>query len=165
MNCAKCGKEILDKESSFCAYCGVPLDSKPKISELLPIAGILAIIAATFSVALGAIGIVYHQSYIAVYTSYGYDTSGSIGFLLFSAFAFISSVFGAAGGMMALTKKRFKFSVIGLLVMLASALFTFIAIWYYQYGYTEGILLSGISISAFSTASAVFVMHSKPEFT
>jgi hypothetical protein len=164
LNCAKCGKEILDKESSFCAYCGVPFDSKPKNTELTTAAGILATIAATFSAAVGTIGIVYYQSYIDYYTSYGYDTAGSIGFLLFAAFAFISSASGFAAGILTLTRKRFKISIAGILLMLASTVFTFIAAWYYQYGYTEGILLSGISIGAFSIASAVFVFKSKTEF-
>lgn len=165
LNCAKCGKEILDKESSFCAYCGIPFDSKPKSSDLATGAGILAIIAATFSGALGTIGIVNYQSYIAYYTSYGYDTSGSIGFLLFGVFALVSSIFGVAGGMLALTRKRFKFSVLGILLVLASAVFTFIAVWQYQYGYTEVMLLSEISMGVFSVASAVFVVKSKTEFT
>jgi hypothetical protein len=164
LNCAKCGKEILDKESTFCAYCGTPFNSKPK-KELTTAAGILAIIAAAFSAAVGTIGIVYYQSYMEYYTSYGYDTSGSIGFLLFATFAFIASAFGFAGGMLTLTKKRFKIAVAGTILMLASTIFTFIASWYYKYGYTEGILLAGISIGAFSIASTVFLITSKTEFT
>jgi hypothetical protein len=164
LSCAKCGKEILDKESSFCAYCGVRFDSKPLSSDLTTGAGILAIIAATFSIAVGVFGIIYYQSYVAYYTSYGLDSSGSVGFLFFLSFAFVSSGFGFAGGTLALAKKRFKFSVIGIILMLASALFTFIALWRYQYGYPEGILLSGISIGAFSLISALFVLRSKSEF-
>jgi DNA-directed RNA polymerase subunit RPC12/RpoP len=164
LSCAKCGKEILDKESSFCAYCGTRFDSKPQSSDLTTGAGILAIIAATFSIAVGVFGIIYYQSYVAYYASYGLDSSGSIGFLFFLSFAFVSSGFGFAGGMFALTKKRFKFSVIGILLMLASTLFTFIALWQYQYGYPEVVLLSGISIGAFSLASALFVVRSKSEF-
>jgi len=163
LNCTKCGKEIQDKTSSFCAYCGTPFDTKPK-KELTTAAGILAIIAAAFSAAVGTIGIVYYQSYIDYYTSYGYDTSGSIGFILFAAFAYIASAFGFAGAMLTLTKKRFKISVAGTILMLASALFTFIAVRQFEYGFTEGILLSGISIGAFSIISAVFTIKSKSEF-
>lgn len=163
-SCAKCGKEILDKESSFCAYCGTRFDSKPLSSDLTTGAGILAIIAATFSIVVGVLGILYYQSYVAYYTSYGLDSSGSIGFLFFLSFAFVSSGFGFAGGTLALAKKRFKFSVIGIILMLASALFTFIALWQYQYGYPDSILLSGISIGAFSLISALFVLRSKSEF-
>jgi hypothetical protein len=165
LECAKCGKEILDKKSSFCAYCGVPLSSKPQNTALTTVAGTLATIAAAFSAAVGTIGIVYYQSYINYYASYNYDTSNSIGFLLFAIFAFIASAFGFAGGILALTKKRFKISITGILLMLASTIFTFIAVWHYQYSFTEGILLSGISIGAFSIVSTVFTIISKTEFT
>ena len=163
-NCAKCGKEILDKESSFCAYCGTRFDSKPQSADLTTGAGILAIIAATFSIVVGVLGIIYNQSYVAYYTAYGLDSSVSMGFLFFLSFAFVSSGFGFVGGTLALAKKRFKLSVIGILVMFASAIFTFTVLWYYQYGYPEGILLPGISIIAFSLASAIFVVRSKSEF-
>ena len=165
MNCAKCGKEIRDEESSFCAYCGNPFDPKMKSADLATGAGILATIAATFSGAIGTIGIVTYQSSVAYYTSLGYDTSTYIGFLLLGVFALISSVFGVAGGMLALTRKRFNFSVLGILLVLASALFTFIVIERYQYGYTDVIMLSEISIVVFSLASAILVFKSKTEFT
>ena len=64
LSCANCGKEILDKESSFCAYCGTRFDSKPLGSDLTTGAGILAIIAATFSIGVGVLGIIYYQSYV-----------------------------------------------------------------------------------------------------
>jgi DNA-directed RNA polymerase subunit RPC12/RpoP len=164
LSCAKCGKEILDKESSFCAYCGTRFDSKPRSSDLTIGAGILAIIAATFSIAVGILGIIYYQSYITYCATYGLDTSSSIGFVLFLSFAFVSSAFGFVGGTLALAKKRLKFSVIGILLMLTSAIFTFIVLWHYQYGYPESLLLTGISISAFSLASAIFMVRSKSEF-
>jgi hypothetical protein len=165
LKCAKCGKEILDEESSFCAYCGTPFDSKVKSSDLATGAGILATIAATFSGAIGTIGIVNYQSSVPYYASLGYDTSTYIGFLFFGVFALISSVFGVAGGILALTRKRFKFSVLGILLVLASALFTFIVIERYQFGYTDVIILSEISIVVFSLASAILVIKSKNEFT
>jgi hypothetical protein len=165
LNCAKCGKEILDEESSFCAYCGNPFDSKVKSADLATGAGILATIAGTFSAAVGTIGIVTYYSSVSYYASLGYDTSTYMGFLLLGVFALISSVFGVAGGMLALTRKRFKFSVLGILLVLASVLFTLIVIEQYQYGYTDIIMLSEISIAVFSIASAILVVKSKKEFT
>lgn len=161
--CVKCDKEILDKESSFCAYCGVRFDSEAQSSDLTTGAGILAIIAATFSIIVGFFGIIYYQSYVVYYSSFG-DTSAAIGFLFFLIFAFVSSGFGFAGGMFALTKKHFKFSVLGLILMLASAVFTFIALWQYQYGYLEIIMLSGIATGTFSLTSVLFVIKSKSKF-
>ena len=164
LSCPKCGKKVLDEESYFCAYCGIPFDPKLRGSNLANEAGILAIIAAAFSGALGTIAFIHYQSYITYYASYGADASNAPGFLLFGAFALISSIFGAAGGMLTLTRKRFKFSVFGTLLMLASAIFTFIAIWRYQYGFPDTVLLSGIPIGAFSLASAVLLVKSKTEF-
>ena len=168
MNCAKCGKEILDEESSFCAYCGIPFDSKPQSNGLATGAGLLSIIAASFSAAVGAIGVVNYVSYLSsidYYSAYGYDASTFIGFLLFVIFAFIAAAFGFAGSALALTGKRIKISVLGTLVMFVSVVFTFVDIWYYDYGFSEGILLSGISIVALSIASAIFVIKSKNEVT
>ncbi len=86
MNCPKCGKEALDTESSYCAYCGVPFSSKLRNSELTTGAGILALIAATFSGALGTIGLNAYQSYISYYSAFAADTSNALGFLSFGAF-------------------------------------------------------------------------------
>jgi len=165
MACAKCGKEILDKESSFCAYCGASFDTKSSGSGLTIGAGVLAMVAAVFSVAVGFMGVNYYQTYIAYCASYGVDASGSFGFLLFASFAFVSSALGFAGGALALTKKRFMFSVTGMLVMLASALFTFVSLWRFGYGFIEGLLLPGISIIGFSILSTVFATRSRKEFS
>jgi hypothetical protein len=163
LNCTKCGKEILDEESSFCAYCGIPFDSKPQNTGLATGAGLLAIIAAAFSVAIGAIGVVNYLSYVDYYAAYGYDASTFIGFLYFGIVALIASAFGFAGSALALSGKRVKISVLGTIVMFASVVFTFVAVWYYDYGFSEGILLSGISIAALSIASAIFLVKSKKE--
>jgi hypothetical protein len=165
MTCAECGKPILDKESSFCAYCGVSFDSKPISSGLTNEAAILSIVAAVFSVAAGVIGLNYYQSYVTYYTVYGMDTSGSFGFLLFSSFAFVAAAVGFAGGMLALAKKRLKVIVTGMLVMLVSPVFTFVALWHFSYGFLESLLLPEISIIAFSITSIVFIVKSRANFS
>jgi hypothetical protein len=164
LNCANCGKEIQDETSSFCAYCGTPFDSKPK-KELTLAAGTLALIAASFSTAIGTIGVVSYQAYSNYYAAYGYDTSGAIGFILLAAFAFIAAAFGFAAGILTLTRKRLKLAITGTILMLASTIFTLIATWYYNYGYTEGILLATIPTGAFSIISTIFIITSKTEFT
>jgi len=163
--CTKCGKAILDKESTFCAYCGVPFDSKPRSSGFTGPAGILAIIAAVFSVVVGVMGINYYQQYVAYYTQYSMDTSGSFGFLLFASFAFVAAAVGFAGGMLALGKKRLMFSMTCMLVMLASGIFTFVCLWHFGYGFIETLLLPGISILALSIVGAVFAVKSKANFS
>ncbi len=164
MNCTNCGKEIQDETSSFCAYCGAPLNSKPK-KELTLAAGILALIAASFSAAIGTIGVVSYQAYTSYYASYGYDTSGAIGFLLLAAFAFPAAAFGFAAGILTLTRKRLKLAITGIILMIASTIFTLIVTWYYNYGYTEGILLATVPTGALSIISAIFIIKSKTEFT
>jgi hypothetical protein len=165
MTCAKCGKPILDRESSFCAYCGISFDSKSTSLGLTTATGILAIAAAVFSVAAGVIGLNYYQSYVTYYSTYGMDTSDSYGFLLFASFAFIAAAIGFAGGMLALAKKRFMVAVTGMLVMLASAAFTFVSLWHFGYGFLETLLLPGISIIAFSIISIVFAVKSRADFS
>ena len=163
MNCTNCGKEIKDETSSFCAYCGVPFDAKPK-KELTTVASILTLIAAAFSLAVGTIGVVSYDAYTSYYSAYGYDTSGAIGFLFIAAFAFVTSAVGFASGILTLSKKRFKIASIGPVIMLASTIFTVITTWHYNYGYTEGILLATVSIGAFSIIGTVFTILSKTEF-
>ena len=165
MTCAECGKPILDKQSSFCAYCGISFDSKPISSGLTNQAAILAIVAAVFSVAAGVSGLNYYQSYVRYYTTYGMNTSGSIGFLLFASFAFVAAAIGFVGGMLALAKKRLKVIVTGMLVMLASAVFTFVALWHFGYGFLETLLLPEISIIAFSITSIFFTVKSRADFS
>jgi hypothetical protein len=165
MTCAECGKPILDKESSFCAYCGFSFDSKPISSGLTNGAAILAIVAAVFSVAAGVSGLNYYQSYVAYYTAYGMDAYGSIGFLLLASFAFVAAAIGFVVGMLALAKKRLKLIVTGMLVMLASAVFTFVALWHFGYGFIDTFLLPEISIIAFSIISIVFTFKSRADFS
>ena len=164
MNCTNCGKEIQDETTSFCAYCGAPLNSKPK-KELTVVAGILTLIAASFSAAIGTIGAVSYPAYVNYYAAYGYDTSGAIGFLLLGAFAFIAAAFGFAAGILTLTRKRFKIAIAGTILVLASTIFTLIATRYYNYGFTEGILIATVPTVALSSISTIFIIKSKTEFT
>ncbi len=163
--CAECGKPILDKESAFCAYCGVSFDSKPRSLGLTIAAGILAILAAGFSVSSGVIGLNYYYSYVSYYTSYGMDTSGSYGFLFFVSFAFVATAIGLASGTLALARKRLKVATSGMLVMLASALFTFVVLWRFGYGFLEGLMLPGTSIVAFSIIGVVLAVNSRADFS
>jgi hypothetical protein len=164
LNCAKCGKEIQDKESNYCAYCGNPFDPKSKSVDLATEAGILASVAATFSGAVGIIGVLTYQSSVAYYSSMSYDTSSYIGFLLLGILGVISAVFGITGGTLSLLKKRFNISIFGILFVLAAALFSLIVITQYQYGYTDTIILSETSIVVFSILSAILVFKSKSAF-
>jgi uncharacterized membrane protein (DUF485 family) len=85
--------------------------------------------------------------------------------LYFSSFAFAAAAIGLAGGTLALARKRLMVATSGILVMLASALFTFVALWSFGYGFLETLLLPGISIIAFSIISVIFAIKSRTDFS
>jgi len=157
--------EVLDERSNFCAQCGNPFHSEDKGSDFVIAAGILAIIAAAFSITAGAIGITDYYSYATYYASVGRDMSVLMGFLLFGSFAFGSSVFGFAGGVVSLERKRFRLAVLGTVLVAASTVFTFVIVGRYGYGMGYGLLLSGIPPIALSLTSTFFLIMSKAAFS
>jgi hypothetical protein len=165
LNCADCGKEIIDEDSSFCAYCGNPFESKKNKTELLGGAAILIIIAATFTLALGVIGLMNYQATVAYYTSIGGDIAPYLGFLLFGLIDIILAIPGLLGGVSALFKRRYKFSFIAAILVLSSSLATFIIIEFYAYGYADIVLFSEIPILVFSILSILLINKSKSEFS
>jgi hypothetical protein len=165
LNCAECGKEIIDEDSSFCAYCGNPFDSKNNKTELLGGAAILLIIAATFALALGIIGLIIYYQATAVYSaSTAGDIAPYLGFLLFGLINIIMFIPGFLGGLSSLFKRRFKFSFIAAILVLCSSLATFIIIQFYAYGYIDIVLISEIPILVFSILSIFLISKSKVEF-
>lgn len=164
LNCVKCGKEIVDENSSFCAYCGNPFDSKKDKTELLVGAAILLIIAATFTAVIGVIGLVNYQATMAYINQVGGDASIYLGFLIFGIINLIAFIPGLMGGLFVLFKKRQKFSLISAIIVLSSALATILVIEYYAYGYADSVLFSQISIIVFSFLSIFLIKKSKTEF-
>ena len=164
MNCAKCGKEILIEESSFCAYCGNAFESKPNNSNLLVGSGILAIIAGAFSAAIGTIGIYTYLSAVAYFSAQGGDTQVYTGFLFLGIFAAVAAALCLSGGMLALSKKHFKISVLGPVLALASSIFTLAIVQLFGYGYTDVIILIEISVMIFSIISTTLLTKTRTEF-
>ena len=164
MNCPNCGKEILDEDASFCPKCGESLEpideTKQKRTDLVLAAAILSIIAATFSAGLGYISV---YQYVTLVSYYG--SSILLGFLILGILGIVASAFGLAGGMFMLKRKRFKVSMLGVILLLVSVVGNYITLQHYQYGFTEIILLSQISIIIFSILSGVLIFTSKTEFT
>ncbi len=141
------------------------MNVESKNSDFLSNAGILAVIAAAFSVTSGFVGLLTYQSYIAYLSYYGADASAAIGFLLFASFAVASSIFGFAAAMFSFTRKRFNLAVFGTLLMCASAVFTFIAVWQYGLGFSDGMLVSGVPTLALALASTILLVKSKNAFS
>jgi len=164
LNCPNCGKEILDEDASFCPKCGESLEpideTKQKRTDLVLAAAILSIIAAAFSAGLGYISV---YQYVTLVSYYG--SSILLGFLILGILGIVASAFGLAGGMFMLKRKRFKVSMLGVILLLVSVVGNYITLQHYQYGFTEIILLSQISIIIFSILSGVLIFTSKTEFT
>ena len=164
LNCVECGKEIVDETSSFCAYCGNSFDSKKNKLELISSAAILLIIAATFTAAMGIISLINYQATADYFSQVGGDISVYFGFLIFGIINVIACIPGLIGGLFTLFKKRYKFSLISAIVVLGSALVTFMIIEYYAYGYADSVLILEISILVFSFLSIFLINKSKMEF-
>ena len=163
MNCPNCGKEILDEDAAFCPKCGEPLGPEDEMlqnqTDLVLAAGILTIISAAFSSGLGYIGI---YQYVSLLSYYGHDLLQ--GFLILGVFGIVASAFGLAGGVFMLKRKRIKVSMLGVILLLASVVVTYITIQHYQYGFTDILLFSEISIFILSILSGILVFTSKTEF-
>jgi len=164
LNCEKCGQKILDENSSFCAYCGVRFGPKPSNPSFIANAGILAVIAASFSVAGGVVGLTSYQSYIAYFTAYGMDASGALGFLPFVVFGFVAAAFGFVAAAFSFKGSRFKLTILGTSLMCVSVVFTLITLQFFGLGYTEGILVSGLPTLALALTSMFLLVKSKTSF-
>jgi len=174
LNCPYCDKEILDEEATFCPKCGKSLapeceleqnsvDVPQKRSDLVLAAAILSIVAAAFSAGLGYVAIYQYMSLIP-YSAY-YSDDVLQGFLILGAQGIVASAFAIAGGMFMLKRKYLKISMLGVILLVVSVFGTYITIQHYQYGFTEIVLLSEISILIFSILSGILLLTSKAEFT
>lgn len=163
MSCPNCGEEILDEDVSFCPKCGEPLEPEYEIqqkrTDLVLAAAMLTIIAAAFSSGLGYISIYQYISLLSYYSH-----SLLQGFLFLGIFGIVSSAFGLVGGMVMLKRKYIKVSMLGVILLLVSVLVSYITIQHYQYGFTDILLFSEISIFIFSIVSGVLIFSSKAEF-
>jgi hypothetical protein len=171
LNCPNCGKELTDEDADFCPKCGKSLapegeiqqdsiDVQPKSTDLVLAAGILTLISAAFSSGLGYITL---YQYMSLLSYYGHDLLQ--GFLIMGVFGFVASAFGLAGGLFMLKRKRMKFSMIGVILLVASVFVNYLFIQYYQYGFSDVLLFSEVSIFILSIWSGVLVFSSKAEFT
>jgi len=164
LNCPNCGKEIIDEDATFCPKCGEPLEPEDEIqqkrTDLVLAAGILTIIAVAFSSGLGYIAI---YQYVSLLSYYGHSLLQ--GFLILGVFGIVAAAFGLAGGIFMLKRKRIKVSMLGVILLLVSVVGNYITIQHYQYGFTDILLFSEISILIFSILSGILVFTSKDEFT
>ena len=171
MNCPNCDKEITDEDATFCPKCGKSLapedetqqdsmDMQQKSTDLVLAAGILSLVSAAFSSGLGYIAI---YQYMSLLSYYGHELLQ--GFLIMGIFGTAAAAFGLAGGIFMLKRNRIKLSMLGIILMVASVFVNYIAIQHYQYGFTDILLFSEITIFVLSILSGALVFSSKTEFT
>ncbi len=170
MNCPYCDNEIVTEDAIFCPKCGKSLapeeemhqesiEVQQKQPEFVLVAAMLTIIAAAFSAGLGYTAVYQYISYVSYY-----DISILLGFLILGILCIVVSAFALAGGVFMLKRKYIKISMLGVILLLVSVVVNYIIRQHYQYGFTEIVLLSEISIVIFSIISGIFVATSKDEF-
>ena len=175
MECSNCGKEIIDENSSYCAYCGNPFDSTKQIVKLSNSSATFLIFSSVFTLVLGVIGILNYQAAPANYAANAqyYASIGLteadflanyLGFLFFGILNVAVFVPGFIGGLSTLFKKNYKLSLISSIIVFCASIASLIIIWFYEYGYSDIVLFSEIPIFVFSILSTYLVIKSKREF-
>lgn len=167
MNCPYCGNEIIYEDATFCPKCGKslePADEIPKKrTDLVLVAAMLTIISAAFVASIGYIGVYQYTTLIDYYGSS--RASEFLGFLIFGIADIIGAVLALVGGIYMLKRKHLKISVLGVIFLLVSVLVNYIIIIRYNYGFTDILLFSEVTVLIFSILSGVLIFTSKAEFT
>ena len=174
LNCPYCGNEIVYEDAIFCPKCGKSLapdgeleqnsvDMPQKRADLVFAASILTIIAATFIASIGYIGVNQYNTLIDYYGSS--MASEFLGFLIFGVADILCAVFAVVGGMFMLKRKHLKISILAVISLLVSVFVNYITIVQYQYGFTDIMLFSEVSVFIFSILSGILIFTSKAEFT
>jgi len=140
-----------------------PLHLKKKQPELVFVAAVLTIIAAVFIASIGYLGVYQYKSLLDYYGSA--MASEFRGFLIFGVVDIIGAAFALVGGMFMLKRKRLKISFLGVVSLLVSVFVTYITVIQYQYGFTDILLFSEVSVFIFSILSGIVLFTSKTEFT
>ena len=154
MNCPYCDNELEYEDATFCATCGKSFEEdneniseivSDKKTDLLLIAGLLAIISATFIASLGYLGI---YQYLALVDYYGSELASEFqGFLIFGIIDILSAIFSFIGSVFILKRKNLKISIFGFIFPIISVISTYLTIDQFQYGFTENVtIFSAISV-------------------
>jgi hypothetical protein len=161
LKCPNCGEDILDEEATFCPNCGVSLklQLQPQRSDYVLASAILALIAGSFTGAMGYIALYQYTELISLY-----DFSLIIGFLIFGVIGVISCAFAISGAAFMLKRKFFIFSILGAIFPAISAFVTFITVIQYEYGFTDTLIFSQIATIILAILSAILLFKSRNEF-
>jgi DNA-directed RNA polymerase subunit RPC12/RpoP len=153
LKCPHCGKEISDEDATFCPYCGEPIESRPKSSDIVLAAAILTIVAAAFSAGSGYGALNQYATLAPLY-----DFSLISDYLIVGIIDIITFVIAIAGAILMLKRKIIIVSIIGAVIPLAAVFSPYLVVPQYQYGIVE------VAIIIFAILSTIFVIASRDEF-
>jgi hypothetical protein len=173
LNCPYCDAEIGNEETTICPNCGKSLeveDNLPKESiditqkqtDLVLAGAIFTIISAVIVISVGFIGVYQYLAWVDYYQST--VPPQYLGFLVFGISDIVFGLVAIMGGVFILKRKSFKVSILSIISLLASVIGTYIIIAQYQYGFTEILVLSEVSVFILSILSGALIFSSKTEF-
>jgi len=173
LNCPYCGNEIIYEDATFCPKCGKSLASEDELqqnsiqmqqkrTDLVLVAAMLTIISAVFIASIGYIGVYQYQALVDYYGSS--MASEFLGFLIFGVADIICAVFAVVGATFMLKRKRLKISILGIVLLLVSVVVNYITVIQYQYGFSDILLFSEVSVFIFSILIGTLIFASKAEF-
>jgi hypothetical protein len=164
MKCPNCNEEILDEEATTCPNCGASLELQPQPqkqrSDYVLASAILAMIASSFT---GAMGYIALYQYTSLLSRYGFSLI--VGFLIFGVIGVVSCAFAISGAAFMLKIKFFIFSMLGAIFPAISAFVTFITVIQYGYGFTDTLIFSQIATIILAILSPILLFKSRNEFT
>lgn len=173
MNCPYCGNEIIYEDATFCPKCGKSLASEDELqqnsiqmqqkrTDLVLVAAMLTIISAVFIASIGYIGVYQYQALVDYYGSS--MASEFLGFLIFGVVDILCAVVAVVGATFMLKRKRLKISILGIVLLLVSVVVNYITVIQYQYGFSDILLFSEVSVFIFSILIGTLIFASKAEF-
>lgn len=173
MNCPYCGNEIIYEDATFCPKCGKSLASEDELqqnsiqmqqkrTDLVLVAAMLTIISAVFIASIGYIGVYQYKALLDYYGSS--MASEFLGFLIFGVVDILCAVFAVVGATFMLKRKRLKISILGVVLLLVSVFVNYITVIQYQYGFSDILLFSEVSVFIFSILIGTLIFASKAEF-
>jgi hypothetical protein len=111
---------------------------------------------------VGFIGIYQYLAWVDYYQSA--ITPQYLGFLIFGISDIVFALIAIMGGVFMLKRKGFRVSILSIISLLVSVIGTYVIIAQYQYGFTEILVLSEVSVFVLSILSGALIFSSKSEF-
>ena len=170
LSCPKCGRQIRDEDAVYCPFCSSVLKAGAVRHTDFPIAGgVLLILAASMCLLAGMVAMASFIS--SVQSGYYYDYPGQWRYYaprywdLFAAtFGLVAFVYGLAGGILSVKRRKFAHCVAGGLLTILEGFAVVFA--FAQPNPTVWIIgvLFGAPVIILSTPALLFVSISKEEF-